>query len=80
MVAYKVRRVLKETVRQLAWAPEGLGYHAFRRSGACWAYEHGVDLDRVKVHGGWKSDAIWQYLIKTPTVAGQVARAFKVHL
>ena len=80
VIAYQVRRVLKETVSTLGWYPEGLGFHALRRSGACWAFDKGIGLDQIKSHGGWKSDAIWRYLISTPKASGKVARMFGQHL
>ena len=78
--AYRVRKVLKEVVTGLGWCPQGLGFHALRRSGASWAFDHGINLDHIKTHGGWKSDAIWRYLVSTPRAAGTVARAFQHHI
>ena len=45
-----------------------------------WAFDHGVGLEQLKVHGGWRSDAIWRYLIKTPSVAAKVALTFKDYI
>ena len=50
-----------------------------RRSGAGWAFDHNMELDHIKVHGGWKSDAIWRYLIRTPAAAGTVVAIIKVY-
>ena len=78
--AYRMRLELKRAVTALGWDPQGLGFHTLRRSGASWAFDHGINLDHLKVHGGWRSDAIWRYLIKTPSPAGTVARTFRSHI
>ena len=64
--AYEIRKVLKRMVVSLGWDPSGLGFHAFRRSGASWAFDHGIPLEHIKTHGGWRSEAIWRYLVSTP--------------
>ena len=69
--------VLSESIKSLGLSPGEYGYHTFRRSGACWAFDNDVKLDHIKTHGGWRSDAIWRYLVKTPAAAGSVARTFQ---
>ena len=78
--AYRMRLELKGAIRVMGWATEGLGYHTLRRSGASWAFDHGINLDHLKAHGGWRSDAVWKYLIKTPSAAAKVAHTFKAHI
>ena len=34
----------------------------------------------LKIHGHWKSDAIWSYLSDTPKAASVVASAFQQHI
>ena len=77
LTASKVRLVLRKAVLKIGLRPNEFGYHSFRRSGACWAFDHNIDLNHIKTHGGWKSDAIWKYLIKTPVAASSVAHTFK---
>ena len=80
LTASNVRRVLRTAVDAIGLCPSEIGFHTFRRSGACWAFDHNIDLNQIKVHGGWRSDAIWRYLVKTPTAAGSVARTFQNYL
>ena len=77
LTAHKVRSVLRKSIKSLGLSPGEYGYHTFRRSGACWAFDNDVNLDHIKTHGGWRSDAIWRYLVKTPAAAGSVARTFQ---
>ena len=77
LTATKVRLVLRQAVLKLGLQPSEFGYHSFRRSGACWAFDHNIDLNYIKTHGGWKSNAIWKYFIKTPQAASSVARTFQ---
>ena len=77
LTAHRVRSVLKRSITSLGLPPGDYGFHTFRRSGACWAFDSDVNLNHIKTHGGWRSDAIWRYLVKTPTAAGSVARTFQ---
>ena len=77
MTASKVRVAFKHLICCIGLPPAELGFHSLRRSGACWAFDNNMELDHIKVHGGWKSDAIWRYLIRTPAAAGTVARTFQ---
>ena len=77
LTASKMRKTLRVIVSAIGLRPSELGFHTFRRSGACWAFDHNIDLNQIKVHGGWRSDAIWRYLIKTPAAAGSVAKTFQ---
>ena len=37
-------------------------FHAYRRGGARFYFEHGMPLDDIKRQGTWRSDAILLYL------------------
>ena len=78
--AYLVRKVLKRALIVLGLETSGLGFHSLSRSGACWAFDHGIPLSHIKVHGNWRSEAIWKYVVSTPGAAGQVAKAFKRYI
>ena len=80
LTASRVRLVLRQAVASIGLLPSEFGFHAFRRSGASWAFDHNINLDHIKTHGGWRSDAIWRYLIKTPAAASSVARTFQTLL
>ena len=77
LTAHRVRSVLRKSIKSLGLSPGEYGYHTFRRSGACWALDNDINLDHKKTHGGWRSDAIWRYLVKTPAAEGSVARTFQ---
>ena len=77
ITAHRVRSVLRRSITSLGLPPREYGYHTFRRSGACWTFNNNVNLNHIKTHGGWRSDAIWRYLVKTPAAAGSVARTFQ---
>ena len=77
LTAHKVRTTLRQVVLKMGLQPSEFGFHAFRRSGATWAYENNINLQHIKTHGGWSSEAIWAYLQKTPKAAGTVARSFQ---
>ena len=40
------------------------------------ALEMGVPLEQIKIHGHWKSDAIWSYLTSTSKSGALVASTF----
>ena len=69
----KVRSVLQCLVAEIGLVPSVLRYYTFHRSGACWDFDNNIDFNQIKVHGGWRSDAIWKYPIKTPSTAGTLA-------
>ena len=39
-----------------------LTFQDFRRSGATWAFHHGVPLNQIMHHGTWCSDSVWKYI------------------
>ena len=80
VTAFKVRNVLTVMVKQMKLNPKDYGFHCFRCSGATLALELKVPLENIKIHGHWKSDAIWSYLSDTPKAASVVASAFQQHI
>ena len=80
LTASKVRAVLCWLVAGIGLLPSEFGYHSFRRSGASWAFDNKIDFKHIKDHGGWCFDAIWCYLLKTPSAAGAVVRTFQERL
>ena len=77
LTASKVRSAFRSLVQAIGLPPADYGFHSLRRSGAYWAFDHNMDLDHIKVHGGWRSDALWRYLIRTPAAASSVAKTFQ---
>ena len=54
-----------------------LTFHDCRRSGATWAFHHGVPLHQIMHHGTWKSDAIWAYIQNVLTASSSVSQTFQ---
>ena len=57
-----------------------LTFHDFRRSGATWAFHHGVPLSQIMHHGTWCSDSVWKYINDTSTKPSAVSTTFQQHL
>jgi len=47
---------------ELAINPSTYGMHSLRRGGVIAAWKAGVDLERIKAHGRWTSDAVRAYV------------------
>ena len=58
----------------------GLTFHAFRRGGTTWAFEHGVNTQFIKQHGTWKSDCYQRYIKSISTTPSPVSSTFRHHL
>ena len=76
----KVRKVLAKLVTLQSLSPTAFGFHAFRRSGATFAFQSKVLLQDIQTHGDWRSQAIWFYLINSPNAARKVATTFQTLL
>lgn len=61
------RKTLKSLVTKLGLCPSSYTFHAFRRSGAQFAFQTNVPIAHIKQHGQWRSDAIYSYL-QSPTL------------
>lgn len=48
--------------------PSSYGMHSLRRGGVVAAWEAGVDIERLKAHGRWRSDAVRAYMTATTTI------------
>ena len=57
-----------------------LTFHDFRRSGATWAFHHGVSLSQIMHHGTWRSDSVWKYIKDLSTKPSAVSTTFQQHL
>ena len=61
-----VARKHLKLVSQLLYLPSPLTFHLFRKSSATWAFQHGVSLQHIMLHGTWTSDCIWRYVSTLP--------------
>ena len=57
-----VRKHLKRVLTALGWDQKKYTFHTFRRSGASWAYNHGVPVQAIKDQGTWSSDCVYRYI------------------
>ena len=55
-------------------------FHSFRRSGATLAYNLGIDLEEIKRHGTWRSNAVQSYIVADPQRATGTAKGLKKFL
>ena len=55
-------------------------FHDFRRSGAFWAFQHGVPLSQIMYHGTLKSDSVWKYISNLSTEPSIVSTTFQQHI
>jgi len=52
--------------------PSSYGMHSLRRGGVIAAWEAGVDVEKIKSHGRWRSDAVRAYMQATRAIRLQV--------
>ena len=68
-----VRLHLKKVLLFIKLDPSRYTFHTFRRSGATLAYNLGIEIEKIKRHGTWKSDSVNSYIVADPTIATGVA-------
>ena len=73
------RRHLRTVSTVLKLSPH-LTFHDFRRSGATWAFQHGVPLSQIMHHSTWRSDSVWKYINDLSTAPSAVSTTFQNHL
>ena len=72
-----LRAHLKSILTDIGLDPNLFSFHSFRRSGATLAYNLDIDVEAIKRHGTWRSDAVYSYIIADPQKASGVANSFK---
>ena len=77
LTSFKARSFLKMVVIALGLDSKHYTFHAFQRSGASLAFNSNVNLDKIKQHGSWKSEAVWVYLNSTPKAVSMVPTTFQ---
>ena len=76
-----VRKHLTCIIRMLGWEHKHITFHTFRKSGASWAFQHGVPIEAIKKQGTWKSDCVWRYIhTTTKSHSDPLLQAFRLHL
>ena len=76
VIAMRVRSFFKTCIIGLGLNPKDYTFHAFRRSGASFAFDNNVDLIAIKQHGNWRSKAVWSCLSSTPKAASIIPTTF----
>ena len=71
VVAYKVRQMLAKCVD-----PAQFTFHAFHQSGVTYSFNQNVSFEDIRLHGSWRSDAVFVYL-QTTSTADKVAKHFQ---
>ena len=75
-----VRKHLKRVLLLLQLQHHNFTFHTFRRSGASWAFEHGVPIEVIKQQGTWSSNCVWRYIQKSNSSTSPLTQAFQLHL
>ena len=58
-------RALKAKYPGININPDSYGMHSLRRGGVMAAWKAGVDVEKIKAHGRWRSDAVRAYMQAT---------------
>ena len=77
LTEFAVRKHLKSLLVHLDLDTDLFTFHTFRRSGATLAYNLNVNMDHIKRHGTWKSNAVEAYIVSDPNMASGVAKTFQ---
>ena len=73
------RKHLKRISSILGWEHKQVTFHTFSRSGASWAFQHGILIEAIKKVQG--SDCVRGYIHTTSNpVSDPLLQAFKLHL
>ena len=77
MIEAQLRRRLQLCLRTIGIDPSSHTYHVFRRSGASIAFNNHIDLENIKSHGAWRSDAVYTYLYENSHKKDEVRDMFR---
>ena len=80
MTDNQVRRHFQNVLQRLQLQNTNLTFHAFRRSGASFAFNSNVSLQDIQSHGTWMSECVWKYITVDHNASDQVAKNFQHHL
>ena len=75
----KARKHLKDISDMLHIHPS-LTFHMFRKGGTTWAFQHGVPIQHIMLHGSWLSTAVWRYINSQATSSSVVSQTFSSYL
>ena len=81
-LAYKPCFTIKDITEMFNMAKNNLDLsqrltlHSLRKGGATAAAQAGASLSSIKLHGDWKSDAVWAYILRSLPEQSEVALKF----
>ena len=73
----QIRSHLQKLLNSMQLNPKHYSFHTFRRSGATLAFNNSVDLQHIKKHGTWTSDAVNAFIVADPLTSSSVATSFQ---
>lgn len=73
-----ISSLIKTAARNLGLNPKRYGTHSFRIGSASAAFDRGVSLSELKVHGLWASDAFLDYVRTSPCRASNMSDALNL--
>ena len=76
----QVRSALKKILIYKNFPSRGFSFHAFRRSGATFAFDHSVPLQNIMSHGLWRSSAVWIYLQNASQAPSIIPSTFSANI
>ena len=76
----QVSRHFKTILTRLHLQNTHLTFHAFRRSGASFAFNSNVPLQDIQRHGTWTLECVWRYITLDHNASDQVVKNFQNHL
>ena len=76
----QVRRHFHLILKRLNLHTSNLTFHAFRRSGATYAFNSDVALQDIQSHGTWTSECVWRYVTLDHDASDQVSLTFQKQL
>ena len=77
IIQSQIRTHLNKILALIHLNPQHFSFHTFRRSGATLAFNNNVDLQAIKRHGTWTSDAVNAYIVADPVHTASVASSFQ---
>ena len=76
----QVRRHFALILKKLNLHNSNITFHAFRRSGATYAFNSNVELQHIQSHGTWTWECVWKYITTDHDATDQVALSLQCQL
>lgn len=73
LTAAYLRRYLKAVIIEIGASPTQFTMHSFRKGGATFCFNKGIELAHIKSQGDWRSNAVWRYIAINAEGSAQLA-------